>query len=449
MTGHKGKSMSSTNTSTPKMFTPPLPEGTHTVVLGIGDLNGIMRGKRIPADQWNTVCKNGNAISMAIFSMDMTCDVWETPYVNFANGYPDMHIFPLYTPVAVPWEPGVAFCFAYAEGADHQHVPIDPRNALIQQVERANRLGLDIQVGTEVEFYLIDHETKKSKEKGIQVYSLLRAAQNENVLGPIRRHLNAMGIPIEQSNPEYAPGQAEVNIRYSDALSSADRLIMFRELVRELAHQHGYIATFMAKPYIEESGNGFHAHYSVWRNGNNIFSNAGKLSKEGLAFLAGIQQRMTEYTIVGSTTPNAYRRRKPYTFCPTHTHWGFDNRTCALRVIEGADHAVRIEKRDASADCNPYLLLACDIAAGLDGLESNLQPTPPCHGDGYASDINGVIELPKSLNIAIETAENSIFLKSVLQQDNLTILIQQAKRELNFFENQVTPVELHRYLGNF
>ena len=430
-------------------FTPPLPEGTHTVALGLGDLNGIMRGKRIPASQWSSVCGQGNAMSIAIFTMDMTCDVWDTPYVSFANGFPDMHLFPLHAPVAVPWEPGVAFCLARAEGMDHQPVPIDPRQALVRQVERAHALGLDIQVGVEVEFYLVDPQTKQPKEQGIQVYSLLRAAQNEKLLGPIRRHIHAMGIPIEQSNPEYGPGQAEVNIRYSDALSSADRLVMFRNLVKELAHQQGYLATFMAKPFIQESGNGFHTHYSIWREGKNLFSNAGKLSKEGLSFLAGLQQRMPEYTLVGSTTPNAYRRRKPYTFCPTRTHWGYDNRTCALRVIEGTEDAVRVEKRDASADCNPYLLLACDIAAGLDGLESDLQPTEPCQGDAYATNITGVVDLPLNLETAIALAEPSAFLRSVLQPDSLTILLQQAKRELAFVGNQVTPVEQDRYLGNF
>ena len=435
--------------TTPGKFVPVLPEGTHTVVLGLGDLNGIMRGKRIPASQWDTICRQGNAMSISVFAMDMACDVWDTPYVSFTNGFPDMHLFPVTAPVPVPWEPGVAFCLARAEDKDHNPIPIDPRQALVQQVERARSLGLDIQVGVEVEFYLVDPESKKPREHGIQVYSLLRAAQNEKILGPIRQYINEMDIPIEQSNPEYGPGQAEVNIRYAEALTSADRLIMFRNLVKELAHQQGYLATFMAKPFIRESGNGFHTHYSVWRDGKNLFSDASKLSTDGLSFLAGLQRHMAEYTLTGSTTPNAYRRRKPYTFCPTRAHWGLDNRTCALRVIEGAEHAVRIEKRDASADCNPYLLLACDIAAGLDGLESGLRPSPPCMGDAYVTEIPGVAELPLQLETAIKLAEESDFLRTVLHPDMLTILLQQAKRELAFVEDQVTPIETERYLGNF
>jgi glutamine synthetase len=426
----------------------PLPEGTHTIAMGVGDLNGIMRGKRFPSSHWKTVCNGGNASSLAIFTMDMTCDVWDTPYVNFSNGYPDMHLFPLTAPVSVPWEPGVAFCLARAEGMDHNPVPIDPRQTLLTQLDRAKAMGLEIKVGTELEFYLLDPETKLPRESGIQVYSLARAAQNEFVLGPIRRLINEMNIPIEQSNPEYGAGQAEVNIRYADAMTSADRIIMFRNLVKELAQTKGFMATFMAKPFIDQSGNGFHTHYSLWKDGKNIFANNSKLSKLGLNFLAGLQKRMAEMALAGSTTPNAYRRRRSYTFCPTSANWGYDNRTVGLRVIEGADSAVRVEKRDAAADCNPYYLLACDIAAGLDGMEQGLEPTAPCLGDGYAPGAEGAGGLPLDLPSAVALAENSSFMHEVLGEHRLTILLQQAKREIDFVAAQVTQVERDRYMGN-
>ncbi|WP_221246568.1 glutamine synthetase family protein [Acidocella aromatica] len=426
-----------------------LPPGTHTVALGIGDLNGIMRGKRIPATHWGTICKGGNAVSIAMLAMDMTCDVWDTPYVNFNNGFPDMHLFPLTAPVPVPWEPGVAFCLGRAEGMDHKPVPIDPRAALVKQIERATAMGLTIMCGTELEFYLLNPETMQPVEKGIQVYSLARAAQNEYVLGPIRQMIDEMGIPIEQSNPEYAAGQAEVNIRYGEALESADRVIMFRNLVKELVQTKGLLATFMAKPFIDQSGNGFHTHYSVWKDGKNLFADHGKLSRTGLTFLAGLQKRMAEITLAGSTTPNAMRRRRSYTFCPTAANWGYDNRTVGLRVLEGTDSAVRIEKRDAAADCNPYYLLACDIAAGLDGIEQGLEPTAPCLGDGYAPGAEGVGKLPTDLTSAVTLAESSDFMKQVLGEERHTILVQQAKREIEFVAAQVTRVEIERYMRNF
>ena len=425
----------------------PLPEGTHTVILGVGDLNGLMRGKRIPADQWPRICGSGNALAMSLFTMDMTCDVWETPVVGFANGFPDCHIFPMHPPVAVPWEPGVAMCFARAEGMDHGPLTVDPRQALLRQVERANAMGIDLQVGTELEFYLLDPGTGRPRDKGNDCYGLARAAELEPVLGPMRRELAEMGIPIEQSNPEYAAGQVEVNIRYDSAIIAADRVVMFRSLVKQLAARHGLNATFMAKPFIDESGNGFHLHYSLWSEGKNIFADAGKLNDLGRHFLGGMQQRMAEASICGAATVNAYRRRQPLSFCPVNASWGLDNRTVALRVIEGSDSAVRIEKRDAGADCNPYLLMAADIAAGLDGIEGKTEPTAITTGNAYEDD--NAPPIPLDLADAISLARNSGWLRDVLGADQHEIWLQQAERELAFFNQQVTPFETARYLGTF
>ena len=424
-----------------------LPEGTHTVILGVGDLNGLMRGKRIPADQWPRICGSGNALAMSLFTMDMTCDVWETPVVGFANGFPDCHIFPMHPPVAVPWEPGVAMCFARAEGMDHGPLTVDPRQALLRQVERAAAIGIDLQVGTELEFYLLDPDTGRPRDEGNDCYGLARAAELEPVLGPMRRELAEMGIPIEQSNPEYAAGQVEVNIRYDSAMIAADRVVMFRSLVKQLAARHGLNATFMAKPFINESGNGFHLHYSLWSEGKNIFADAGKLNDLGRHFLGGMQQRMAEASICGAATVNAYRRRQPLSFCPVNASWGLDNRTVALRVIEGSDSTVRIEKRDAGADCNPYLLMAADIAAGLDGIEGKTEPTAITTGNAYEDD--NAPPIPLDLADAISLARNSGWLRDVLGADQHEIWLQQAERELAFFNQQVTPFETARYLGTF
>ena len=406
-----------------------------------------MRGKRIPADQWPRICSSGNALAMSLFTMDMTCDVWETPVVGFANGFPDCHIFPMHAPVAVPWEPGVAMCFARAEGMDHGPLTVDPRQTLLRQVERAAAMGIDIQVGTELEFYLLDPDTGRPRDKGNDCYGLARAAELEPVLGPMRRELAEMGIPIEQSNPEYAAGQVEVNIRYDSAMIAADRVVMFRSLVKQLAARHGLNATFMAKPFIDESGNGFHLHYSLWSEGTNIFADNGKLNDRGRHFLGGMQQRMAEASICGAATVNAYRRRQPLSFCPVNASWGLDNRTVALRVIEGSDSAVRIEKRDAGADCNPYLLMAADIAAGLDGMESKTEPTAITTGNAYDDD--SAPPIPLGLADAIGLARKSGWLRDTLGADQHEIWLQQAERELAFFNQQVTPFETARYLGTF
>ena len=425
-----------------------LPEGTHTVALGIGDLNGLLRGKRIPADQWPRVCASGNPLSIAMFACDMTSDVWDTPYVNMDNGYPDMHLFPGGPARAVPWEEGCAFCFGRARGMDHAPVPIDPRGVLEAQVARAEAMGYSVAIGAELEFYLLDPETLAPVDVGNQFYGLARAAELEHVIGPIRRQLGDVGIPVEQSNPEYAAGQVEVNIRYGGALEAADRVVAFRSFVKELARKHGFEATFMSKPFAGQSGNGFHTHHSLWRDGANAFATPGnRLSPAGLHYLAGMQERMAETALAAATTPNAYRRRRPYTFCPTNNSWGYDNRTVGLRVIEGSPDSVRVEKRDGSADCNPYYLIACEIAAGLDGIERDLDPRHFSAGNGYA--FEEAEPLPADPETALRLARGSEFLSRVLGGDRLEILAGQAERELGFLADQVTPVEIERYLRNF
>ncbi len=423
-----------------------LPEDTHTIAMGAGDLNGIMRGKRVPVHNWSRVSKEGNALSIALLVMDMTSDIWDSPCANMENGFPDMHMFPMTQPVASPWEPGVAICMGRMEGMDHKPLSVDPRIALIRQVERAADMGFTVNIGAELEFYLLDPETLQPRDRGIQVYNLARAAELEHVVGPMRRHLIDLGIPIEQSNPEYAPGQVEINIRYGEALETADRVILFRSMIKEIAAHFGYIATFMAKPFAAESGNGFHTHHSIWKDGVNQFADQGELSTVGRSYLAGLEKRMAECSLAVATTPNAYKRRAPYTFCPINVTWGIDNRTTALRVIKGSDSAVRVEKRDGTADCNPYYLFATEIAAGLDGIEQGMEPNPMTETDAYA--LEDAPDLPLNISDAIKLAKESDFLKEVLGEDRHTVLLQQAEREVAFVNESVTQVEIDRYLRN-
>ena len=425
----------------------PLPEGVHTVVLGIGDLNGLLRGKRIPAENWTNICEAGMALANAIVAIDISCDVWDTPYTNWDTGYPDVHVMPIGEVHPIPWEEGVVYSFSESVGTDHQPVAIDPRAALVRVLQKASDMGYETRIGTELEFYLLDKETLKPRDRGIQVYGLPRAAELEHVLGPIRRHLTAVGIPIEQSNPEYAAGQVEVNIRYDEALIAADRVVTFRGLVKELGNAHGHHATFMSKPFFAESGNGFHVHHSLWKDNQNVMADNGALSKLGRQYLAGLQKHMAEMAMVSATTPNAYRRRQPYSFCPINNAWGIDNRTVGLRVILGNDNAVRVEKRDGSADCNPYLLLALEIAAGLKGIEDSLEPTAETVGNGYENP--DCQPIPTDLATAVALARESDLMAEVLGADLLEILIQQSEREIEFIANQVTPVEIERYLENF
>ncbi|MGI8517215.1 MAG: glutamine synthetase family protein [Acidimicrobiia bacterium] len=427
----------------------PAPDQTiTTIVMGVGDLNGILRGKRIPATHWPIIAEEGMALSNAMFALDMTCDIWDTPYANMGTGYPDIKIFPQTDALhPMPWDPGAAFVMGRAEKEDGGALEIDPRNALVKVASQAEELGFRVMIGAELEFFLLDPETLRPRQEGIQVYGLERAMELEAVLGPIRNELIVAGIPIEQSNPEYAPGQVEVNIRFAEAIETADRVVAFRGMVKQLAITHGYVATFMAKPFFDLSGNGFHVHHSIVADGRSLFADGGHLSATGMQYLGGLRRHMAELSVFAAPTPNSYRRRQPNSFCPINTAWGFDNRTVGLRVIEGHEKAVRIEQRDASADANPYLLLAGQIAAGLKGIEEEIDPGPPEMGDAYLN--QDVEPIPTDLVAAIALARGSKLIASTYDSDLIEIYLQQAQREVEFVSSQVTPVEQARYLRNF
>lgn len=432
-----------------------LPRGTHTVIVALGDLNGIARGKRMHAGVWDEF-RHGIGMCNAIFQMDVTNDIWDTPYANFENGYADFHIVPMVeTMRPVPWEEGVVLVVGRAEETDGSPVVCDPRNVLVEQLARAADQGYEVMTGVEFEFYLLDLETKELVDSGISVYGLARGAMFEHVVGPIRNLCSEMGIQVEMSNPEYAPGQIEINLRYREALVSADNAMLFRNAVKEIAYNHGYLATFMAKPFFMESGNSFHMHQSLWKDGRNVFSDGGRLSALGRSYLGGLQQHMAETALISAPTPNAMKRRQDYTFCPTSNAWGGDNRTVGLRVIEGSESSTRIEQRDGSSDANPYLLTAVQLAAGLGGMAAGTEPTAKEMSDGYSATRHQ--GLPRDIPTALELFNNSEFIAEVLPEPLRITLAQQAEREHNFmvesdpegWQNDVTQLERDRYLEAF
>jgi len=425
-----------------------LPTGTHTVTLALGDLSGILRGKRLHSSMWEKVALNGSAMANAIFVIDMTCDIWDTPYANMDTGYPDIHIKPIPGFLRnVPWSEGTVLAMCEATDEAGEPIPVDPRYNLKNVVAKAEGMGYQPKIGVELEFFLLDPETRQTIDHGIQVYGVARGFQFEHVLGPIRNHCTECGGLVEVSNPEYAPGQFEVNIHYDDAVTSADNAVLFKNAVKEIAYQHGLLATFMAKPFTEQSGSGQHIHQSFWKDGRNVFANGPHLSDVGKHYLAGLRAHMAEMTLFGAMTPNSYKRRAPYTFCPTNNSWGGDNRTVGIRVVEGREEAVRIEQRDGSADANPYLIVAAQLAAGLKGIEEEMDPGPPCLGDAYAED--GYEPLPMSLSEAIEVLKGSELAKETFDPDLITILIQMAEREQAFLASTVTDWERDRYLEVF
>ena len=255
----------------------PLPHGVHTVDLVVPDLVGSLRGKKVPAARWDHVSEHGVAIANAIFVWTARCNL-DRPvrYANMATGFPDVEIVPdLTTLRALPWRPGTAMVICDTKEADGSPCVMAPRQVLRSVIDRATAMGYAPSIGFEVEFYLLDPDTLLSRDSGIQCYSPLRGNEYEHVIAPIRNHLTDIGMVVEASNSEYGPGQFEINIRFDDALTTADNAVLFRHAVRDIAAQHGLLATFMAKPFGLESGCGMHIHQSLWKDGVNIFANGG------------------------------------------------------------------------------------------------------------------------------------------------------------------------------
>jgi glutamine synthetase len=430
--------------------TTPLPDGVDTVELVLGDSAGILRGKRIPAAMWSDVAEHGVAIANLLFEWSPLCEVRDdAPYSAIPNGIPDIHLTPLLDTLRrVPWRPGAARVLCEAREADGSPVRVDPRDALRRVVRRATELGYEAKTAFEIEFYLLDAATHRPREDTMQCYSMERGASYEAVLAPIRNLIRAFGIPVEACNTEYAQGQFEVNLRYGEALETADGAIQFRNAVKEIAHQHGWLATFMAKPFDGLSGSGVHIHQSLWREGRNAFSDEdGRLSEIGRFYLGGLQRHMPALTLLGSPTPNAMKRREDYSFCPTTATWGGDNRTVGIRVIEGRPSAVRIEQRDAAADCNPYLVIAAQIAAGLDGIERRTEPSARCDRDGYADE--DAVALARTIPEAVHALRDSAFATEVFDPLLIETFIGFCEFEHRAIHSHVTELERQRYLEAF
>ena len=359
-----------------------------------------------------------------------------------------MHVRPMVETLRrVPWRPGAAIVLCDVTEQDGSELEVSPRRVLQGVLDRAEAMGFVVKIGFEIEFYLLDAVTKQARHDDIQCYGMARGAEYEPVLAPIRNQLVEFGIPVEASNPEYAPGQFEVNLRYGEAMATADNAVLFRNAVKEIAAQHGFLASFMAKIRKDQAGSGLHLHHSLWRDGQNAFADRGELSEVGRRYLGGLQQHMAELSLFGSPTPNAFKRRQPYSFCPLSASWGIDNRTTGLRVFEGSDNSIRIEQRDGSADANPYLIMAAQIAAGLAGVENNTEPSAPQVGDAYSAPLGSL--LPTTVPEAADLLEQSELAAKVFGDKLVQVVCGGARHEHDLINAEVSEIERTRYLDAF
>ncbi|RXE47717.1 glutamine synthetase family protein [Chromohalobacter israelensis] len=433
--------------------------------LFITDLNGNLRGKRLPASGLKKLRKEGIKLPLSVVGFDFWgADVLDNGLV-FETGDSDGVCMPVsQEPIPVPWsEAPRDQMLAMMFNPDGTPFGADPRQVLNRMVDRFSAKGLTPVLATELEFYLMDAESESVQRpippaladgKGRRLanaegYSVEEMDGFEAFFADIREACQGQGIGADTIIAEMGPGQFEVNLNHvADPLNAGDQAILFKRLVRGVSRRHGYSATFMAKPYVEESGNGFHTHFSLLdRDGNNVFDDGTEQGSDLLRHaIAGMMQLMPESMLVFAPHLNSYRRFMPGAHAPTHASWGYENRTVALRVPESSNLARRIEHRVAGADANPYLVLASILAGALHGMENALEPDAPVEGDAYAEE-SPRYPLPCEWQDAIARFEQSEILREYLGEEFVRVYAQAKRQERRRLNERISDVEYEAYLG--
>lgn len=320
--------------------------------------------------------------------------------------------------------------------------PFCARSFLRGVAAGAEAQGLRVLAAVELEFYLVDPATGRPIHPWIDNYNLSRL-EAEPIVTAVRNDLRAMGVRVEASNPEYSGGQFEVNIAHGDLVAAADQAVLVRLLTGVLAQRGGLHATFLAKPWGDQSGSGIHVHQSLWRGDVNVFfGGQDELSEQGLNYLAGLLGSMSDFALLGSPTPNGYHRRADGSFAPTAVGWATDNRTAAVRAVLGGESATRIEHRDGGADCGLYLTVGAQVLAGLDGIDQGLQPPPMIVGNAYEQDLP---PLPRTFLEAFDRLRASALAARLLPQPLLDAYLTVLEPEVEVLITSAADWERARY----
>ncbi len=425
---------------------------TDTVVVALTDMQGRLVGKRVDGEFFlEEVAGSGAEGCEYLLAMDMDNNpVPGYELANWQSGYGDFLFAPdLSTLRSIPWLDRTALVLCDALGEDGRPLEPSPRRVLARQCERARAIGFAPMAATELEFFLYKESYEEARERGyrglhptvpyVLDYHILASTFDEDLLGQIRRGMRGAGIPIEFSKGEAWPGQHEVNVRYAEALITADRHTIYKHGVKEIAYLNGLAATFMAKPFTDDLGSSCHVHLSLSDDsGANAFGTDEDLFRH---CLGGILAHARELALCLAPTINSYKRYAARTWAPTSVSWAYDNRTSGIRVV-GHGPSLRIECRLPGADMNPYLGVAALIAAGLDGIEHRIDPGPPLEGDAYAA---GDLEpFPSSLREALAAWEQSSFLQEALGDEVWRHYANYARTEQEQFDRAVTDWERTR-----
>ncbi|MBN9310492.1 glutamine synthetase family protein [Devosia sp.] len=429
-----------------------------TVLVAFPDMQGRLIGKRFQAEFFldGAIDETHGCDYLLANDIDME-PVPGYEAANWGRGYGDFVMKPdLGTLMKAAWLEGTAIILA--DLVDHHHhepIPHSPRAILKGQLARLEKLGLTANFASELEFYLFDESFRSAWDKGyknlatagyyIQDYNIFQTTKEEGVLRDMRRLLQASGIPIENSKGEWGPGQEELNVRYADALTMADRHVVMKNAMKEIAHNHGKSITFMAKWDYGLAGSSSHIHMSLADKKGNVFFAPGAelgMSEMMRHYVAGLLTYAHDVTYFLAPYINSYKRFQVGTFAPTKAIWSPDNRTAGFRLCGENSKGVRIECRIGGADLNPYLAFAALIAAGLKGIEDKLSLEAPFSGDAYVGE--KLREVPKTLRDAISSLGGSEMLKAAFGEQVVSHYVHTAEWEQFEYDRRVTDWELKR-----
>lgn len=395
--------------------------GAQKVKVAVSDIDGVLRGKYLHIDKFKSAAEpypaGGFAFCDVVFGWDSSDQCYDnTSVTGWQHGFPDaLARLDLNTARNVPWDNNVPFFIGEFVNSDGTPHPLCPRQTLKKVLKRAEKLGVNPMCGMEFEWFnFLENSHSWQNKKGVEPtpltpgmfgYSLLRMNQNREFFNAIQDEMLQFGVPIEGLHTETGPGVYEAAIAFCDALTQADRAILFKTGTKEIGARFGIMPSFMAKWNAALPGCSGHIHQSLSDGKKNLFADAkGRhgMSKVFESYLAGQVAHLMEFAPMFWPTINSYKRLVDGFWAPVKPTWGLDNRTASFRVISGSPKSTRLETRCPGADVNPYLAMAAVIAAGLDGVEKGMKLTaPPIYGTN-----GGAENIPRAPRTLIETTRN-------------------------------------------
>lgn len=395
--------------------------GAQKVKVAVSDIDGILRGKYLHIDKFKGAAEpypaGGFGFCDVVFGWDSSDQCYDnTSVTGWQHGFPDaLARLDLDTARNVPWDNNVPFFIGEFINSDSTPHPLCPRQTLKKVLKRAERMGVNPMCGMEFEWFnFLENSHSWESKKGVGPtpltpgmfgYSLLRMNQNREFFNAIQDEMLQFGVPIEGLHTETGPGVYEAAIAFSDALTQADRAILFKTGTKEIGARFGIMPSFMAKWNAAYPGCSGHIHQSLSDGKKNLFADAkGRhgMSKMFESYLAGQVAHLMEFAPMFWPTINSYKRLVDGFWAPVKPTWGVDNRTASFRVIAGSPKSTRLETRCPGADVNPYLAMAAVIAAGLDGVEKGMKLTASAiHGTN-----GGAENIPRAPRTLIETTRN-------------------------------------------